>query len=93
MTKLWQGMSFEKGSVKHGDDEQEFVIGMTEDEYKDESYREYLQESIKEKTQKEMEARPPKQIDARKREELGLMWREILEHKRRKRESPNRKYF
>ena len=93
MPKYYQGMSFEKVTVKHGDDEQEVVIAMTEKESKDQAYREELGEFYKDKTLSEMKANPPKQRDPKKVEALGNLLKEFTEHKRRKAESVNRKYF
>lgn len=90
---LWSGISFEKGKVKCGDTEQEFVIAMTEEESKDKSYRDYLMEAQKEKTKDWLEKHTRVAPKEGSREHLGELMREMTEYKARKKESQNKKYF
>lgn len=91
--KYWNGISFEKHVVTHGDKTQEVVIAMSEDEYKDTSYREYLSKATIEKTRNEMQNAPTPNINPGKRKALGEMLKERLEFKRRQEGEFPKKYF
>jgi len=93
VTKYWQGATFDKSVVKHGDDEQEIVIAMTEEEFNDISYREYLAEACAEKTLDEMKAKPQKEPDPAKRRALGDFLKERQEFNQRQASEHPRKYW
>ncbi len=90
---LWSGISFEKVTVKHGDNEQEMVIAMTEEESRDKNYRDYLIAAQIEKTEDWLKKHPKIAPKEGSREHLGGMMREMTEYKARKKETLNKKYF
>lgn len=93
MPKYWNGISFDKKTVREGNSEQEIVIAMTEEEAKDSSYREYLMEAETEKTKEWLRNHPKQEPKEGSREALASLLKDISDFNRRKRESPNRKYF
>ena len=93
MPKYYGGVAFEKGKVVHENGEQEFVIAMTEEEAKDGSYREYLMEAEKEKSRDWLEKHPKVTPKVGSREALSEQFRDMVEYKKRRKESPNRKYY
>lgn len=93
MPKYWSGLAFERGKIVRDGREQEYVIAMTEEEAKDRSYLEQLHEAQAEKTADWFKRHPVQEPKEGSREALGELMREMSEYKRRKQESPNRKYF
>ena len=93
MTRYFSGYSVDELNVKHGDKEQKVIIGMTEDERKDQSYVDYLRESITEKTKDEMVKYKKEEPKKGSREHLRELLKEKSEYDIRKAENPNRKYW
>ena len=93
MQKYFQGVSFNKIKITENGQEQDVVIAMTEDEAKDHSYQEYLRESTIEKTREQMRNFKKDEPKPGAREHLVELMREKSEYDRRKKESPNKKYY
>ncbi len=59
----------------------------------DKSYDDYIEEAETEKTRDELKHRLPREKPKYSKEEIGQALRDLSDFRRRKKESPNKKYY
>ena len=93
MPRFFQGIAYEKKTIRENGFEEDVVITMTEDEYNDKPYREYLDHSTTERTREQLRKRKHPQRDPRKVKALAKAMKERTEYIERQKSEHSRKYY